>query len=108
MSKHNLNAEEEGGKEQFKKDVIRSAEGRSIKPLIIVFYLMLSVMIFWINRDYYKKFKEFAQVLEPVPQGSIILLPFNQQYKTLFLRPDLHLIPSCEIGFPKAEIYQGV
>jgi hypothetical protein len=28
-----------------------------------------------------------------------VLTHFNLQYKTLFVRPDLRLIPSCEVGF---------
>jgi hypothetical protein len=82
------------------------ARQRSIKPLIIAAYLMLAIVILQLNRGYYNEFKEFADVLTPVPQGSMILLPFNQQYKTLFTRADLHLVPSCEIGFPSKEIFK--
>jgi hypothetical protein len=33
-----------------------------------------------------------------------VLTYFNLQYKILYLRPDLRIIPSCEIGFPKESI----
>jgi hypothetical protein len=40
----------------------------------------------------------------PVPEGSLVLASFNMQYKTLYLRPDLRVIPSCEIAFTKTSV----
>lgn len=77
-----------------------------VKPFIIAAYIMLAVVIFHLNRGYYGEFEEFAGVLEPIPQEATVLLPFNQQYKTLFSRSDLRVVPSCEIGFPKDEIFK--
>lgn len=40
-----------------------------------------------------------AQALETVPAGSLVLADFNLQYRLLFARPDLRVVPSCELGF---------
>lgn len=42
--------------------------------------------------------------LDVVPPGSLVITDFNQQYELLYVRPDLSLIPSCEIGFPSDAI----
>lgn len=45
-----------------------------------------------------------ASALEQVPEGSLVVTEFNLQYSLLLARPDLRLVPSCELGFPRAEI----
>ena len=42
--------------------------------------------------------------MSPIPEKSLVLTNFNLQYKILFLRPDLRLIPSCEVGFTRDAI----
>jgi hypothetical protein len=42
--------------------------------------------------------------LEPVPRASLVLTEFNLQYRILFARPDLALVPSSELGFPHPSI----
>ena len=42
--------------------------------------------------------------MDPIPEGSLILTSFNLQYQTLYTRPDLRIIPSCEMGFSKEKI----
>ena len=32
---------------------------------------------------------------------ATLLIHFDLQYKILYVRPDLRIIPSCEMGFPK-------
>jgi hypothetical protein len=39
------------------------------------------------------------RALRAVPSGSRVLTDFNLQYRLLFVRPDLRLVPSCELGF---------
>ena len=48
--------------------------------------------------------KKFLDILKPIPKGSLVLTDFNLQYKIIFLRPDLRLIPSCELGFTRDSI----
>jgi hypothetical protein len=42
--------------------------------------------------------------LSEVAPGSLAITDFNQQYELLYVRPDLSLVPSCEIGFPSEAI----
>jgi hypothetical protein len=44
--------------------------------------------------------KKTQNALSVIPNGCIVLTYFNLQYRMLFVRPDLRLIPSCEVGFP--------
>jgi hypothetical protein len=39
-----------------------------------------------------------------VPVGARVLTEFNTQYEMLFVRPDLSLVPSCELGVPSASV----
>ena len=76
----------------------------SLKPYIIVTYLAIFSLLLYINFKQIHSLKEFRDGLSPVPQKSLVLTNFNLQYKILFLRPDLKLIPSCEIGFTRDAI----
>jgi hypothetical protein len=78
--------------------------GRSLKPYIIVTYLIICSLLFYINSRQIYSLKEFRDELSPIPGKSLVLTNFNLQYKILFLRPDLRLIPSCEIGFTRDAI----
>ena len=42
--------------------------------------------------------------LARVPSGARVLTEFNTQYEMLFVRPDLSLVPSCELGVPSASV----
>lgn len=92
------------GEAKGKKISDMPLERISVRSLIVICYLIIAITIFQVNRDYYDEFNEFSKILEPIPSEAVVLLPFNQQYKTIFFRPDLQLIPSCEIGFPSKEI----
>ncbi|MEJ2102637.1 MAG: hypothetical protein P8X68_22100 [Desulfobacterales bacterium] len=78
--------------------------GRSLKPYIIVTYLVIFSLLFYINFRQIGSLKEFRDQMSPIPEKSLVLTSFNLQYKILFLRPDLRLIPSCEIGFARNTI----
>jgi hypothetical protein len=74
-------------------------QGRSLKPHIIFSYLIIGFLLIYINSRQIDSLKEMRDGLRPIHEKSLVLSSFNLQYKTLFLRPDLRLIPSCEIGF---------
>jgi hypothetical protein len=78
--------------------------GRSLKPYIAVLYLLILAILIHINIRQVASLKEFRDGLMPIPEGSLVLASFSMQYKTLYLRPDLRVIPSCEIGFTKTSI----
>ena len=42
--------------------------------------------------------------MKDVPERSLIVSSFPLQYKTLLVRPDLRIIPSCAVGFSSPEI----
>lgn len=48
-----------------------------------------------------------ADNLAPIPRGSLVLTQFNLQYRILYARPDLSLVPSSELGFPLPEIHDA-
>ena len=75
--------------------------GRSLKPYIIVTYLIIGLLLVHINYRQVDSLKDIRDELRPIPEKSLVLTNFNLQYKILFLRPDLRLIPSCEIGFTR-------
>ena len=78
--------------------------GRSLKPYIAVLYLLILTILIHVNIREVASLKEFRDGLMSVPEGSLVLASFNMQYKTLYLRPDLRVIPSCEIGFTKTSV----
>jgi hypothetical protein len=45
-----------------------------------------------------------ARELSALPQGARVLTEFNLQYQMLFVRPDLELVPSCELGVPSVDV----
>jgi hypothetical protein len=83
---------------------IKPRPDRSLKPYIIVTYLIICLLMIYINSRQIDSLKVFRVGLRPIPEKSLVLTNFNLQYKILFLRPDLRLIPSCEIGFTREDI----
>ena len=77
---------------------------RSLKPYIVIACLFIFAMLIQANCKQVSSLKKFQDALSPVPEGSLILTEFNLQYKILYLRPDLHVIPSCEQGFSRESI----
>jgi hypothetical protein len=77
---------------------------KSLKPYITVTYLIICSILFYINSGQIDSLKNFRDQLSPIPEKSLVLTNFNLQYRILFLRPDLRLIPSCEMGFTKDDI----
>jgi hypothetical protein len=62
--------------------------------------------LIYINSKQIDSFTEFGYGLRPVNEESLVLASFNLQYRILYLRPDLRVIPSCEMGFAKKNILQ--
>jgi hypothetical protein len=71
----------------------------SLKPYIAAVYLLIFVILIHLNFKQVASFRNFQNGLMPIAEGSLVLASFGLQYKTLYLRPDLRLIPSCEMGF---------
>jgi hypothetical protein len=76
----------------------------NLKPLIVALYVLASVLMIPKNYKMFSSFKAFQADLSVIPQGSVVLTHFNLQYKILYVRPDLRIIPSCEMGFPTDSI----
>jgi hypothetical protein len=53
---------------------------------------------------HYQELKSIETALSAIPRSATVLTAFNQQYRVLFLRPDLSIVPSSEIGFPSPRI----
>jgi hypothetical protein len=54
--------------------------------------------------DQLEKVNENEKFLSSIPKGQTILSSFNLQYRILFVRPDLKIIPSCDITWPSPQI----
>ena len=76
----------------------------SLKPIILILFAVLFAFVIKTNFDQLGIINETEKLLSIIPQNSTILSSFNQQYKILFVRPDLKIIPSCEIGMPSHAI----
>jgi hypothetical protein len=87
-----------------KKDVEREHE-TNLKPYIVLVYLALFSFSIVTMVNEVSSFKRLQDVLSSVPNKKLVLTDFNSQYKILFVRPDLRVIPSCELGFPTRVIY---
>lgn len=85
-------------------DTKKATAGRSLKPYIAIAFLLIFALLIHANLKQVSSLKEFQDTLFAVPEGSLVLADFNLQYKILYLRPDLHVIPSCEMGFPRDSI----
>ena len=96
-----------------KKGLSKTAEhkektaGISLMPYIIIAYAFITAIFVYQNYEKFSALKKFKADLSCVPVGSLVLTDFGLQYKMLFVRPDLHIMPSCEIGFPKKEIKES-
>jgi len=76
----------------------------NLKPYIVIVYVvLLSVSIITMKNEI-STFRSFAELLSPVPDKKRVLTDFNSQYRILFVRPDLRLVPSCELGFPSPSV----
>lgn len=71
----------------------------SLKPYIAIAYSILFAVLIFNNIKDINSLRSFKQGLSTIPTSSLILTSFNLQYKTLFVRPDLSIVPSCEIAF---------
>jgi hypothetical protein len=76
----------------------------SLKPIILILFALVFAFMLKINFDQLKAINETEEFLSNIPQNSTILSSFNQQYNILFVRPDLKIIPSSEIGMPSYTI----
>jgi hypothetical protein len=87
----------------IKKTCVSSSK-ISLKPLLTILYAILILFVIKINFDQLKIVNDIEKFLSIIPENSTILSSFNQQYQVLFVRPDLKIIPSSEIGMPSPKI----
>lgn len=78
----------------------------NLKPYLAAGYLMLMVLLALASAKQVSKLRSFQEGLASIPRNALVLSSFNLQYKTLFLRPDIRLIPSCELGFASGHIFE--
>ena len=81
-----------------------AGHGVNLRPAIAVTSLILVALLAGVASKRHKDDAGLAKVLEAIPKGSLVLTTFNLQYRLLFVRPDLRLVPSCEMGFPAETI----
>ncbi len=87
--------------QEFLKKISRASSSKiSLKPFILLLYGILFLFVIKINMDQLKSVNNNEKLFSPIPKNSIVLSSFNQQYNILFVRPDLKIIPSSEIGMP--------
>ena len=94
----------EAGSSQGKKAKSYKNKKGSLKPYIAVVYLLLLGLLIYRNYGEYASLDQFEAALSGIPAGTLVLADFGLQYPTLYTRPDLRLIPSCELGFPQKRI----
>jgi hypothetical protein len=76
----------------------------NLKPYIVVLYVLVAIIVIQSNRQELISLRRFQSGLSVIPAAATVLTYFNLQYKVLYVRPDLRIIPSCEIGFPEDRI----
>jgi len=87
-----------------------SEEGRSSRsllPIIAVLYVVVTLLMGLTSLVQHVSFVEYQERLEPIPEGSLVLTDFNSQYRILYTRPDLRVVPSCNIAFPRPDIEEA-
>lgn len=75
-----------------------------LKICLAVLYALVAILVIQWNHMEFSSLKRTRAALSVIPTGCLVLTHFNLQYRTLFVRPDLRLIPSCELGFPTDRI----
>lgn len=76
------------------------------RSTLVFLFFILSVLIVNINLKQLQDLINLDKTLQGIPLKTTLLTTFNQQYQLLFVRPDLRLIPSCEIAFFNDQIKQ--
>jgi hypothetical protein len=76
----------------------------NLKPYLIVLYALVFVLVVQLNHKKFSSLQKFQAALSVIPTGSLVLSDYSLQFRTLFLRPDLRIIPSCELGGPTDSI----
>ena len=84
--------------------MMKTAGSANIKPYLAIGYVFVFALLLHQGYENFTTFKKFRDDLSLIPAGSLVLSDFNLQYKILYLRPDLRIIPSCEMGFPEKGI----
>jgi len=80
--------------------MIKNSGSANIKPYLAIGYVFVFALLMHQGYEDFTIFKKFRDDLSIIPTGSLVLSDFSLQYKILYLRPDLCVIPSCEMGFP--------
>jgi hypothetical protein len=81
-----------------------SGRERSIAPVLAALYVVVLILLGALAAVDYRRLRGLEEVLEGMPRGSLAVTEFNLQYRLLYARPDLRLVPSSEIGFPSPAV----
>jgi hypothetical protein len=83
---------------------LAAARPRWLRPGLTLGYAAAVALLVVGCVEQYRALGRVGALLGPVPEGSLVLTSFNQQFEVLYNRPDLAVVPSCELGFPKDEL----
>ncbi len=87
-----------------KKSTLGKTRPANIKPYIALSYAVILGLLIYQGWDQFSSLNRFRTGLSVIPEGAMVLTEFGLQYKILYARPDLRVIPSCEIGAPAKAI----
>jgi hypothetical protein len=79
---------------------VTRGEAVNLRPWIGFCAAVLAILVGYLGFERQREYRGLERVLAEVPRGSLVLTEFNLQYALLYVRPDLRLVPSCELGFP--------
>ncbi|MGD8860490.1 MAG: hypothetical protein PVI30_10810 [Myxococcales bacterium] len=80
---------------------------RGFRAALSLGYLVLALLLIGRLAAQHDRLSAQLGRLRPIPGGSRVLTAFNRQYEILYARPDLSIVPSCEIGFPADSIREA-
>jgi hypothetical protein len=80
-----------------------ASRGR-LTPVLALLCVLALGSLGWIGVVRHGELVRLDRELAGLPRKSLVLTEFNLQYRLLYVRPDLSLVPCSEIGFARAEI----
>jgi len=81
-----------------------SAASPVLRAALVAAYLGCALVLGRVILAQHAELARRGRELSALPHGARVLTEFNLQYQMLFVRPDLELVPSCEIGVPSASV----
>jgi hypothetical protein len=78
--------------------------GYALRALLAIACVVVLGALVVRSAEQHRNLARTERALAPLPRGARILTEFNLQYRVLYARPDLSLVPSSELGFPHPDI----